>query len=127
MIDAPNDEAFDEMLAPLVERWNDREVHLRKLRNTKDAKFGDYFVNNISLDMKRKMILPVRRELMQYGDNFFYNNASESVNDRIKKIVKQRNATQTSSGRPKTKCTWVEFAALYKVSFLFGPTPVAVL
>lgn len=124
LIDTETDDEFDEKLGPLVKVWNERETHHRNLKSINDCKFASYFVKNISVDMKRKMIYGVRRELMRFGDNFFYNNASESVNDRIKKFVNQRNAEMTTSGKPNSKCSWVEFASLYKVSYLYSRTSI---
>jgi len=116
LIDADSAEEFDEKLYKLVDVWNTRELQLRQLKSSNATKFAEYFVTRISDDMKRKMIRSVRKELTNLGDNFFLNNASESINERLKLRVRQTNTEVTTSGKPKKSCTWIEFTTIYKVN-----------
>ena len=57
--------------------------------------------------MKNRMILPIRRAA-GLGDNFYYNNGTESINSSLKsEIEKSKNA---SSPGKSSKCSYGEYA-----------------
>jgi hypothetical protein len=94
----------------LRSEWDKRE---RNTRKTKDPKFFTYFNRNIAVDMKEKMLLPVRRNA-GLGDNFYYNNASESMHDRIKKRIRQIKRDANPSGNTDVICSLTEMVEIYQ-------------
>ena len=85
LIDSLSPEDFDSRLYNLKQTWRERE---EKARGSNNASFFEYFQSHIASDMKEKMILKIRRQV-GLGDNFFYNNANESMNRRIKQRIEQ--------------------------------------
>ena len=56
--------------------------------------FYSYFLVHIAEDMKNRMILPIRKAA-GLGDNFYYNNGTESINSSLKsEIEKSKKAIQ---------------------------------
>ena len=79
-------------LLSLKEKWDEAERIVKNLN-----------LPHIPSDMNAKMIVSERR-LAGLGDNFYYNNGSESINSSLKKeIYKQKQ--HSSSGKP----SYVEF------------------
>ena len=72
LIDSESPEDFDDKLLVLMDKW----INLF-------PQFADYFRSSLAKEMKTKMILSVRREV-GLGDEFFYDNATESINHRYK-------------------------------------------
>ena len=80
LIDSESEESFDDKLLALIAEWDKRE---ETSKANKEPAFSTYFKSHIAKEMKRKMILPVRRQA-GLGDEFFYDNATESINHRFK-------------------------------------------
>ena len=59
------------------------------------------------------MLLDVRRKA-GLGDNFYYNNAYESMNDRIKKIIRQVKRDAYPSRNAERYCSLNEVVDIYK-------------
>ena len=76
LIDASSAEDFDTKLHSLTSVWEEQE---KEARGTSQPEFSRYFTTYLAEEMKEKMILPVRREA-GLGDEFFYDNAVESIN-----------------------------------------------
>lgn len=110
LVDCLSTSEFDEKLQALREVWNKRE---RSARKTKEPSFSTYFSRNIAIDMKEKMLLDIRRRA-GLGDNFYYNNASESMHDRIKKRIRQIKNDVCPSGNPDMFCSLTELVEIYK-------------
>ena len=72
-------------------------MEARCLSKEATTEFYSYFLTNVASDMKTTMIKPVR-ERVGLGENFFYNNDPESMNDRIKK----------GKGKDSRKLSWTE-------------------
>lgn len=97
LVDAESNEVFDARLLHLKEAWG---------TTPQGNQFYSYFLVHIAEDMKSKMILPIRRAA-GLGDNFYYNNGTESINSSLKsEIEKSKNAS--SPGKP-SKCSYGEF------------------
>ena len=94
LVDCLSSEDFDSRLYSLKPKWCKRE---ETARGSKDVKFFEYFQSNIANDMKEKMILKIRRQV-GLGNNFFYNNANESMNRRIKQRIEQIKNNREKSG-----------------------------
>ena len=97
LIDACSCEEFDVCLESLYPVWIKREMEARGLSKEATTEFYSYFLTNVASDMKTTMIKPVR-ERIGLGENFFYNNDPESMNDRIKK----------RKGKGSRKLSWTE-------------------
>lgn len=104
LIDSDSSEDFDARLMSLKSSWDDREI---KASRKETAQFYSYFLANISLDMKEKMLLPVRRSA-GLEDNFYYNNCPESMNSCMKKEIDHQKKA-ASPGR-SSKCSYAEFS-----------------
>ena len=103
LIDSETGEEFDAKLLSLKEQWDEAE---EKSSHCEEPQFYTYFLQHISSDMKAKMLLFIRRSA-GLGDNFYYNNSSESINSSLKKeIAKQKQ--RSSPGKP-SKCSYGEF------------------
>jgi hypothetical protein len=85
LVDCISKEQFDSKFFALRNIWDKREC---KAREITDPKIFEYFNRNVADAMKERMLLSVRRSA-GLKENFFYNNASESMNDRIKKRIRQ--------------------------------------
>ena len=48
------------------------------------------------------------------GDDFFYNNQTESINFRFKNKIREHKAVSETSGRPAKKYTFSEAINIYK-------------
>ena len=97
LVDSESNEDFDARLLHLKDAWGS---------TPQGDKFYSYFVVHIAEDMKNRMILPIRRAA-GLGDNFYYNNGTESTNSSLKsEIEKSKNAS--SPGKP-SKCSYGEF------------------
>ena len=97
LIDACSCEEFDVCLESLYPVWIKQEMEARGLSKEARTEFYSYFLTNVASDMKTTMIKPVR-ERVGLGENFFYNNDPESMNDRIKK----------RKGQGSRKLSWTE-------------------
>ena len=84
LIDASSSQEFDAHLESLYPVWVKREMEARGLSKEATTEFYPYFLTNVATDMKTTMIKSVR-EKVGLGENFFYDNGPESMNDRIKK------------------------------------------
>ncbi|XP_044172029.1 uncharacterized protein LOC114969154 isoform X1 [Acropora millepora] len=84
LIDASSFQEFDAHLESFYPVWVKREVEARGLSKEATTEFYPYFLTNVATDMKTTMIKSVR-EKVGLGENFFYGNGPESMNDRIKK------------------------------------------
>ena len=104
LIDSDSSEDFDARLMSLKSSWDEREI---KASRKDTAQFYSYFLANISLDMKEKMLLPVRRSA-GLEDNFYYNNCPESMNSCMKKEIDHQKKA-SSPGR-SSKCSYAEFS-----------------
>ena len=97
LVDCETNEDFDSRLLQLKSSWE-------SVSHGKE--FYSYFVTHVAEEMKSKMLLPVRRAA-GLGDNFFFNNSTESINSSLKsEVEKRKNAA--SPGRP-SKCSYGEF------------------
>lgn len=67
------------------------------------------FLANILLDMKEKMLLPVRRSA-GLEDNFYYNNCPESMNSCMKKEIDHQK--KAASPGKSSKCSYAEFSGI---------------
>lgn len=104
LIDSDSASDFDARLMSLRSFWDEREVkHCRK----ETPQFYSYFLANISMDMKEKMLLPVRR-LAGLEDNFFYNNCPESMNGCMKKEIDHQK--KSASPGKSSKCSYAELS-----------------
>ena len=103
LIDSESSDEFDAKLLSLKEQWDEVE---RRSSQCEEPQFYNYFLQHIASDMKTKMLVSVRRSA-GLGDNFYYNNAPESINSSLKKeITKQKQ--HSSPGKP-SKCSYGEF------------------
>ena len=84
LVDSSSPEEFDSRLDSLYPVWVQREMDSRGVSREATTEFYSYFLTYIATDMKTTMIKPVR-EKVGLGENFFYDNDPESMNDRIKK------------------------------------------
>ena len=96
LVDCETNGDFDSRLLQLKSFWE-------SVSHGKE--FYSYFVTHVAEEMKSKMLLPVRRAA-GLGDNFFFNNSTESINSSLKsEVEKRKNAA--SPGRP-SKCSYGE-------------------
>jgi len=102
LIDCLSEEEFDSKLLNLRSKW---EKHKMKARQTSKPEFVRYFDVYIAQEIKEKMILSVRRQGL--SDDFFFDNASESINHCYK--VSIRNPT----GARDLNCTMAEADRIY--------------
>lgn len=87
LVDASSAEEFDAQLESLYSVWNEREKVARKLIEDDEAEFYYYFNRCIVNDMKSTMLKPVRQSA-GLQEEFYYNNAPESMNARLKQRKK---------------------------------------
>ena len=109
LIDATSPEDFDTKLHSLASVWDDCE---RNARSTSQPEFYRFFLVYVASEIKKKMLLPVRREA-GLGDDFFSDNASEIINHRFKVKVWEQKSTTVPSGHKSLNCTWVEAIDVY--------------
>lgn len=83
LVDSTSESEFDDALHALKDTWDQRETDARETNN---PQFHDWFLLYHALDMKSKMLLPLRLAL-GLGNHEFTTNANESANARIKKKV----------------------------------------
>ena len=97
LVDCETNGDFDNRLLQLKSSWE-------SVSHGKE--FYSYFVTHVAEEMKSKIPLPVRRAA-GLGDNFFFNNSTESINSSLKsEVEKRKNAA--SPERP-SKCSYGEF------------------
>ena len=101
LIDASSAEDFDTKLHSLTSVWEKRE---KEARGTSQPEFSRYFATYLAEEMKEKMILPVRREA-GLGDEFFYDNAVESINRKFKTKIREQKTSTNVSGFKSLNCT----------------------
>lgn len=104
LIDSDSASDFDARLMSLRSPWDEKEV---KHCGKETPQFYSYFLANISMDMKEKMLLPVRR-LAGLEDNFYYNNCPESMNGCMKKEIDHQK--KSASPGKSSKCSYAEFS-----------------
>ena len=109
LIDCLSEEEFDSKLLNLRSKWEKREM---KARQTSKPEFVRYFDVYIAQEMKEKMILSVRRQA-GLGDDFFFDNASESINHRYKVSIRNEKATFNPTGARDLNCTMAEAGKIY--------------
>ena len=97
LIDASSSQEFDARLESLYPVWVKREMEARGLSKEATTEFYPYFLTYVATDMKTTMIKSVR-EKVGLGENFFYDNDPESMNDRIK----------TRKGKGTRYLSWTE-------------------
>jgi len=110
LVDSLSKEQFDAKLLAIRTTWDEREC---KARKTVEPKFFDYFSRNIAISMKERMLFSIRRNA-GLGDNFYYNNSSESMNDRLKKRIRQIKRDAQPSGNAEIYCSLSEMVDVYK-------------
>eukprot|EP00112_Aurelia_sp_Birch-Aquarium-sp1_P002552 Seg1282.3 transcript_id=Seg1282.3/GoldUCD/mRNA.D3Y31 product="hypothetical protein" protein_id=Seg1282.3/GoldUCD/D3Y31 len=110
LIDCLDENSFDELCYTLYQRWEGLE---RSCGESITPQFANYFKKYIEKDMRDGMILGKRRSA-GIGDNFFYNNQTESMNFRFKNKIREHKATSETSGKPAKKCTFSEAIKIYK-------------
>lgn len=103
LIDSESSDEFDAKLLSLKEKWDEAES---KSSHCEEPQFYSYFLQHISSDMKAKMLVSIRRSA-GLGDNFYYNNGSESINSSLKKEI-DKQKQHSSPGKP-SKCSYGEF------------------
>ena len=108
LIDSNSAEDFDARLLSLKSSWDEREI---KVSHKETPQFYSYFLANISVDMKEKMLLPVRRSA-GIGDNFYFNNCPESMNSCLKKEIDHQK--KAASPGKSSKCSYSEFTDIAK-------------
>ena len=109
LIDSKSPEDLDTKLFALEKVWNEREM---ECRSTSNPEFLDYFKSYVMKDMKEKMILPVRRNA-GLGNEFFYDNATESINHRYKAHIRSSKAEVNIQGHRDLGCSLAEASKVY--------------
>lgn len=109
LIDCLSEEEFDAKRLHLRPTWEKREMEARQ---TSKPEFVHYFDVYIAQEMKEKMILSVRRQA-GLGDEFFFDNASESINHRYKVAIRNEKATCNPTGAKDLNCTMAEAGRIY--------------
>ena len=109
LIDSLSAAEFDSKLLLLRPEWEKREMEARQTTN---PEFVHYFDVHLAQEMKEKMILSVRREA-GLGDEFFFDNASESINHRFKVAIRNEKPSPDPTGARDLHCTMAEAAAIY--------------
>ena len=109
LIDSESEDDFEIKLLSLMELWNQREC---VSRDTTSPEFYNYFKLYVAKDMKEKMILQARREA-GLGDEFFYNNVTESINHRFKVHIRQSKEVINLTGSRNLDCTLFESCQIY--------------
>ena len=109
LIDASSAEEFETKLHSLTTVWEKRE---KAARHTSQPEFDRHFATYVAEQIKEKMILPVRREA-GFGDEFFYDNAMESINREFKTKIREQKTSTKVSGHKALNCTWVEAVNVY--------------
>ena len=94
LIDCLSPEEFDAKLLRLRPEWEKREMEACQ---TSNPEFMHYFDVHLAQEMKEKMILSVRREA-GLGDEFFYDNTTESINHRYKTAIRNKKASCDPTG-----------------------------
>ena len=109
LIDSESEDDFEIKLLSLMELWNQRECISR---DTTSPEFYNYFKSYVAKDMKEKMILQARRAA-GLGDEFFYDNATESINHRFKVHIRQSKEVVDLTGSRNLDCTLFEACQIY--------------
>lgn len=110
LIDAKSEQDFEDQCYACYEKWDELE------RNCGDSiipQFSNYFKTYIANDMRDGMLLSKRRSA-GLGDDFFYNNLTESINFRFKNKLKERKSLSVLSGRPPLKASLSVAVDVYK-------------
>ena len=94
LIDSLSEVEFDSKLMKPRPKWEKREI---EACSTSKPEFVHYFDVYVAQEMKEKMILSVRGEA-GLGDEFFFNNASESINHRYKVSIGNEKGTCDPTG-----------------------------
>ena len=102
LIDCEGEKSFDELCYMLYQKWDRLE---RSCGQSIMPQFAKYFKKHIEKDMREGMILGKRRSAGM-GEDFFYNNQTESINYRFKNKIREHKATSETSGKPGKKCTF---------------------
>ena len=90
LVDAASRDEFDAVLESFYSVWTQRKLEARQLSSEDSTQFYSYFLNYVAKDMKSMMIASVRKKT-GFDDSFFYNNDSESMNNRrIKTRMKKK-------------------------------------
>ena len=109
LIDSLSEEEFDSKLLKLRQKWEKREM---EARSTSKPEFVHHFDVYVAQEMKEKMILSVRRQA-GLGDEFFFDNASESINHRYKVSIRNEKATCDPTGSRGLNCSMAEAGTIY--------------
>ena len=110
LIDCESEKDFDELSYLCCLKWDNLE---RQCGKSQTPQVSRYFKKFIEQDMKNGMILSKRR-LAGLGDNFFYNNSTESINFRFKNKIREKKTLSETSGQPSKRCSLSEAIDIYK-------------
>ena len=109
-IDFESEAQFEDHCYSCYRKWDTLE---RSNGGSIIPQFSSYFKTYIEQDMKQGALL-FKRRLAGLGDNFFYNNSTESVNFRFKNKIRQKKSVCETSGRPASKCSLAEAVDIYR-------------
>ena len=109
LIDCESEAQFEDHCYSCYRKWDTLE---RSNGGSIIPQFSSYFKTYIEQDMKQGALL-FKCRLAGLGDNFFYNNSTESVNFRFKNKIRQKKSVCETSGRPASKCSLAEAVKIY--------------
>ena len=108
LIDCKSVDVFDDKLKFLSKKWDSQEED----RSSSPPQFSTYFNTFISLDMRKGMLPPIRKEL-GLGEELFYNNASECSHFKYKCKILEHNTEKQPSYRNTLQCSWAQAIDIY--------------
>ena len=110
LVDAESEQEFADQCYTCCEKWDKLE---RDCGDSVIPQFSNYFKTFIANDIKEGMLISKRRSA-GLGDDFFYNNLTESINFRFKNKLKEHKSVSVLSGRPPRKVSLAVAVDVYK-------------
>ena len=101
LIDCDSEAQFEDQCYSCYRKWDTLESLSKE---SVIPQFSSYFKTYIEQNMKQGALL-FKRRLAGLGDNFVYNNSTESVNFCFKNKIWEKKSVSETSGKPciKTK------------------------
>ena len=110
LIDCEETGDFLDLLSRVLQSWDEHE---RSKYQGTEPKFAKYFEKHISNDMANGMLKNLRHYL-NLGDGFYYNNAQECSNKKLKSKITESKIKECFGYCPSRKCSWLEGVKHYE-------------
>ena len=114
LVDCGSKTAFRDACEKIYVTWDSLE---ESLFPESKSQFSTYFSNYIADDIESGMLKDLR-EYLGLGGGFFFNNAQECSNKKLKSRIKETKVKTSFGYCPPLKCSWVDGIRHYEAFVL---------